>query len=139
MCSRTLVREIPHYRNDRHYHYYYCYVKKPSCTSNQLSDCSGAVSVKVLMLILLGNCVPQGSSPQAMSLAREIQGKLRELQGQTANAISSTERSGIRKPAPTVDGKVEQARQWLANPALDDKGLGRLEGLASYGDGDLSR
>ena len=108
-------------------------------TYYQLSDCSGAVAVKVLMLILLGNCVPQGSSPQAMSLAREIQGKLRELQGQTANAISSTERSGIRKPAPTVDGKVEQARQWLANPALDDKGLGRLTGLALYGDGDLSR
>ena len=61
-----------------------------------------------------------------MSLAREIQGKLRELQNQTAYAISNTERSGIRKPAPTVDGKVEQARQWLANPVLDDKGLGEL-------------
>ncbi|XP_076450557.1 vinculin-like isoform X8 [Babylonia areolata] len=66
----------------------------------------------------------KGSSPQAMSLAREIQGKLRELQNQTASAISSTERSGIRKPAPTVEGKVEQARQWLANPGMDDKGLG---------------
>lgn len=66
----------------------------------------------------------KGSSPQAMSLAREIQAKLRELQNQTANAITSTERSGIRKPAPTVDGKVEQARQWLANPGIDDKGLG---------------
>nr|KAG5709155.1 hypothetical protein BaRGS_028611 [Batillaria attramentaria] len=66
----------------------------------------------------------KGSSPQAMSLAREIQSKLRELQNQTSNAITSTERSGIRKPAPTVDGKVEQARQWLANPGIDDKGLG---------------
>ncbi|XP_025087811.1 vinculin-like isoform X3 [Pomacea canaliculata] len=66
----------------------------------------------------------KGSSPQALSLAREIQNKLRELQKQTANSITSTERSGIRKPAPTVDGKVEQARQWLANPGLDDKGLG---------------
>lgn len=66
----------------------------------------------------------KGSSPQAMSLAREIQHKLRDLQNMTANAITSTERSGIRKPAPTVDGKVEQARQWLANPGLDDKGLG---------------
>ena len=34
-----------------------------------------------------------------------------------------TERSG--KPAPTVEGNIEQARQWLANPALDDRGLGR--------------
>ncbi|XP_070200655.1 vinculin-like isoform X2 [Littorina saxatilis] len=66
----------------------------------------------------------KGSSPQAMSLAREIQAKLRELQNQTSSAIGNTERSGIRKPAPTVDGKVEQARQWLANPGLDDKGLG---------------
>ncbi|KAL8579165.1 hypothetical protein ACOMHN_010749 [Nucella lapillus] len=67
----------------------------------------------------------KGSSPQAMSLAREIQAKLRELQNHTAAAIASTERSGIRKPAPTVEGKVEQARQWLANPGLDDKGLGQ--------------
>ena len=66
----------------------------------------------------------QGNSPQAMSLAREIQGKLRELKNMTHNAIMNTERSGIRKPAPTVEGKVEQARQWLANPGLDDKGLG---------------
>ena len=83
-------------------------------------------------LILFANSLPQGSSPQAMSLAREIQSKLRELQNQTASAISSTERSGIRKPAPTVDGKVEQARQWLANPALDDKGLGMLAKLTPY-------
>ncbi|XP_041366233.1 vinculin-like isoform X7 [Gigantopelta aegis] len=66
----------------------------------------------------------KGNSPQAMSLAREIQGKLRELKTMTQNAIMNTERSGIRKPAPTVEGKVEQARQWLANPGLDDKGLG---------------
>ncbi|XP_059177880.1 vinculin-like [Physella acuta] len=66
----------------------------------------------------------KGSSPQAMALARGIQDKLRELQHQTAQGIMNTERSGIRKPAPTVDGKVEQARQWLANPGFDDKGLG---------------
>jgi vinculin len=64
-----------------------------------------------------------------MSLAREIQHKLRDLQNMTANAIQSTERSGIRKPAPTVEGKVEQARQWLANPGLDDKGLGMSQCL----------
>ena len=61
-----------------------------------------------------------------MSLARGIQDKLKELQHQTAQGIMNTERSGIRKPAPTVDGKVEQARQWLANPGMDDKGLGEL-------------
>ena len=59
-----------------------------------------------------------------MSLAREIQGKLRELENMTNLGIVNTERSGIRKPAPTVEGKVEQAKQWLLNPAIDDKGLG---------------
>ncbi|CAC5380998.1 VCL [Mytilus coruscus] len=62
----------------------------------------------------------KGSSPQAMSLAREIQNKLKDLQNLTQAGTMKTERSGIRKPAPTVEGKVEQARQWLANPALDD-------------------
>lgn len=60
-----------------------------------------------------------------MSLAREIQGLLRELQNKTMNGIMNTERSGIRRPAPTVQGKVEQALKWLANPGLDDKGLGK--------------
>ncbi|XP_048780429.1 vinculin-like isoform X17 [Ostrea edulis] len=66
----------------------------------------------------------KGDSPQAMSLAREIQKKLGDLQNLTNVAIVNTERSGIRRPAPTVDGKVEQARTWLANPGMDDKGLG---------------
>ncbi|BFZ04162.1 hypothetical protein BsWGS_07200 [Bradybaena similaris] len=66
----------------------------------------------------------KGSTSQAMALARSIHDKLKELQLQTAQGIINTERSGIRKPAPTVDGKVEQARQWLANPGFDDKGLG---------------
>ena len=64
-----------------------------------------------------------------MSLARGIQEKLKELQAQTAQGIANTEHSGFRKPAPTVDGKVEQARQWLANPAFDDKGLGENDCL----------
>jgi vinculin len=62
-----------------------------------------------------------------MSLAREIQNKLKDLQNQTQTGTMKTERSGIRKPAPTVEGKVEQARQWLANPALDDRGLGMYD------------
>lgn len=66
----------------------------------------------------------QGSSQQAVALARGIQEKLKELRAQTAKAIATTEHSGIRRPAPTVDGKVEQACQWLANPNFDDKGLG---------------
>ncbi|XP_060072376.1 vinculin-like isoform X3 [Ylistrum balloti] len=66
----------------------------------------------------------KGNSPQAMSLARQIQSKLHDLQRQTQKAIVKTERSGIRRPAPTVEGKVEQARQWLSHPGMDDRGLG---------------
>ena len=59
-----------------------------------------------------------------MSLAREMQQKLKELQTLTNTGIMDTERSGIRKPAPTVEGKVEQAQRWLNNPSIDDRGLG---------------
>ena len=60
-----------------------------------------------------------------MSLARGIQQKLHELQDRCGRAVVATERSGIRRPAHTVAGKLEQAQRWLANPALDDKGLGK--------------
>ena len=60
-----------------------------------------------------------------MSLAREMQHKMKELQKLTNDGIMNTERSGIRKPAPTVQGKVDQALAWLSNPAIDDKGLGK--------------
>ncbi|KAL3841953.1 hypothetical protein ACJMK2_020030 [Sinanodonta woodiana] len=66
----------------------------------------------------------KGSSPQAMSLARELQSKMKELEQMTHAGIMNTERSGIRKPAPTVEGKVDQAQRWLGNPEIDDKGLG---------------
>lgn len=59
-----------------------------------------------------------------MSLARGIQQKLQELQDLCRQAVSATERSGIRHPAHTVTGKVEQAQRWLANPAVSDSGLG---------------
>jgi len=68
----------------------------------------------------------QGSSPQAMSLARGIQQMLRELQDRCHRAVASTDRSDMRRPAHTVEGKLEQAQRWLANPGLDDNGLGKL-------------
>ncbi len=66
----------------------------------------------------------QGNSPQAMALAKGIQQKLHELQDSCNRAVINTERSGVRKPAHTIAGKVEQAQRWLTNPAVDDKGLG---------------
>ena len=35
------------------------------------------------------------------------------------------EKSGIQQPAPTVSGRLEQARRWLEKPAIDDRGLGK--------------
>ena len=34
------------------------------------------------------------------------------------------EKSGIQQPAPTVSGRLEQARRWLEQPGLDDRGVG---------------
>lgn len=36
----------------------------------------------------------------------------------------NTERSDQQRAAHTLAGKVEQAQRWLANPNIDDKGLG---------------
>ncbi|XP_046400954.1 vinculin isoform X9 [Ischnura elegans] len=74
----------------------------------------------------------KGTTPQAQSLSRAIQGKLSELQRLVATTVTSTERGpggwgggGRQQPAHTVWGRLEQARRWLENPAVDDRGLGR--------------
>lgn len=66
----------------------------------------------------------KGNSPQAVALARGIQQKLHDLQHLCQQAVMDSERSGLRKPAPTVEGKFEQAQRWLQDPSQDDKGLG---------------
>jgi vinculin len=60
-----------------------------------------------------------------MSLARGIQQLMRELQDRCQKAVAATDRSDLRRPAHTIGGKLEQAQRWLANPAVDDKGLGQ--------------
>jgi vinculin len=67
----------------------------------------------------------KGGTPQAQSLARGIDQKLKELNGLVSRAIQNVERSGVQQPAHTVAGRVEQALKWLANPGFDDKGLGQ--------------
>ena len=73
-----------------------------------------------------------------MALARGIQDKLGELQNLCGKAVAGTERSGIRRPAHTLTGQLQQAQRWLANPALDDKGLGKNPNPYNT-DGDCSR
>nr|XP_006817880.1 PREDICTED: vinculin-like [Saccoglossus kowalevskii] len=67
----------------------------------------------------------EGNTPQAQQLARAIQDRVDYLTGRVNSAVAHYAQSGIRKPAPTVSGKVEQAQQWLASPGVDDRGLGQ--------------
>ena len=68
----------------------------------------------------------QGDSPQALSLAKNIADKMEQLQDKVAGAVNHSERSGIKRPAHTLTGKVDQAQRWLNNPAVNDMGLGFL-------------
>lgn len=67
----------------------------------------------------------EGTSPQAEALARNIEDRLGELNATVQQAINRVEKSGIQQPAPTVSGRLEQARRWLEQPNLDDRGLGQ--------------
>ena len=58
----------------------------------------------------------QGTTPQAESLARNVEMRLNELLATVNQAINRVEKSGIQQPAPTVVGRLEQARRWLEQP-----------------------
>lgn len=67
----------------------------------------------------------QGATPQAEGLARSIRQKLGELNNLVQTAVQNAEKYGVQQPAHTVAGRLEQARRWLANPSVDDRGLGQ--------------
>ena len=67
----------------------------------------------------------QGTSPQAETLAKNIGVRLNELLATVNSAVNRVEKSGIQQPAPTVIGRLEQARRWLEQPGADDRDLGR--------------
>ena len=67
----------------------------------------------------------QGTSPQAETLAKNIGVRLNELLATVNTAVNRVEKSGIQQPAPTVIGRLEQARRWLEQPGADDRDLGR--------------
>ena len=58
----------------------------------------------------------QGTSAQAESLAKNVEVRLNELLATVNQAINRVEKSGIQQPAPTVVGRLEQARRWLEQP-----------------------
>lgn len=51
--------------------------------------------------------------------------RLHELTATVQQAINRVEKSGLQYPAPTVAGRLEQARRWLEQPGIDDRGLGQ--------------
>lgn len=67
----------------------------------------------------------KGGTSQEWSLSRGIDSKLRDLLKVIDDAITNIERSGIQQLAHTLGGRLEQAQHWLANPNMDDKGLGQ--------------
>ncbi|XP_035679733.1 vinculin-like isoform X4 [Branchiostoma floridae] len=66
-----------------------------------------------------------GNSPEAINLSRQIIDRLLDMDKRVQQAVSNFQQSGIRKPAPTIAGKMEQAMRWLSAPTMDDKGLGQ--------------
>ena len=63
----------------------------------------------------------RGATPQAETLARNIQSRLGEVAVSCGQAVSRLEKSGIAQPAPTIAGRLEQARRWLEQPGVDDR------------------
>ena len=73
---------------------------------------------------MLSYLLSKGTTPEAQKLTREVASKLDGLQNEIDQAIQRQSASGVKKPFNTFVGKMEQAQQWLNNPAGDHSGLG---------------
>ncbi|XP_061914224.1 vinculin-like isoform X5 [Entelurus aequoreus] len=62
----------------------------------------------------------KGDSPEARALAKQIGAALLNLQAKTNRAVANMRPA---KPAVTLEGKMEQALRWVANPGVDDRGV----------------
>ena len=100
---------------------------------------AGGRGVTPQVNILRGNVLATDVNLQAENLAKNIQSRLGEVAVSVGQAVSRQEiklkggdkplflrleKSGIQQPAPTVSGRLEQARRWLEQPGLDDRGVG---------------
>lgn len=57
-------------------------------------------------------------------MSRSIGVQLKNLVQLIEQAIRDLERDGLQIPRQTLEGRLEQALRWLANPAFNDRGLG---------------
>lgn len=68
---------------------------------------------------------PKGTTPEGQRLNKEVAQRLEDLNSQMQDAILVQEQSGVRRPANTFAGKMDQVHQWMNNPSSDPSGLGR--------------
>ncbi|XP_077585818.1 vinculin-like isoform X4 [Stigmatopora nigra] len=74
----------------------------------------------------------KGDSPEARALAKQIGAALLTLQAKTNRAVANMRPA---KPAITLEGKMEQALRWVANPGVDDRGVGQAAIRGMVGEG----
>nr|XP_057914910.1 vinculin-like isoform X2 [Doryrhamphus excisus] len=74
----------------------------------------------------------KGDSPEARALAKQIGAALLTLQAKTNRAVANMRPA---KPAVTLEGKMEQALRWVANPGVDDRGVGQAAIRGMIGEG----
>ncbi|XP_077438325.1 vinculin-like isoform X4 [Vanacampus margaritifer] len=74
----------------------------------------------------------KGDSPEARALAKQIGAALLTLQAKTNRAVANMRPA---KPAVTLEGKMEQALRWVANPGIDDRGVGQAAIRGMVGEG----
>lgn len=66
----------------------------------------------------------KGTTPEGQRLNKEIAQQLEDLNSQMQHAILVQEQSGVRRPATTFAGKMDQVHQWMNNPSSDPSRLG---------------
>ena len=66
----------------------------------------------------------QGNEAEAQALGKSIERDLANLQGLVTQAMKNTELAGARAVDRTLEGRMEQAMQWLRNPAAFDLASG---------------
>ena len=68
--------------------------------------------------------IVQGNEAEAQALGKSIERDLANLQGLVTQAMKNTELAGARAVDRTLEGRMEQAMQWLRNPAAFDLASG---------------
>lgn len=67
---------------------------------------------------------PKGTSPEGQRLNKEIAQRLENLKAEMQHVTLEQEQSGVRRPATTFAGKMDQVHQWMNNPSSDPSRLG---------------